>query len=93
MDGLTLNNLRQQAENISGESLDNLLKDVTSPGKISQNSRPTSETTSYSGFDPRVNLTVKSKNNNAVHITQFLSEWSRKRRIRKQKETGAVVCY
>ena len=88
MDGLTLNNLRQQAENISasGELLDNLLKDVTSPEKTSQNSRPTSETTSYSGFDPRVNLTVKSKNNKAVHITQFLSERSRKRRISKQKE-------
>ena len=88
MDGLTLNNLRQQAENISasGELLDNLLKDVTSPEKTSQNSRPTSETTSYSGFDPRVNLTVKSKNNKAVHITQFLSERSPKRRISKQKE-------
>ena len=42
MDGLTLNNLRQQAENISasGELLDNLLKDVTSREKTSQNSRP-----------------------------------------------------
>ena len=88
MDSLTLSNLRLQAGHISasGELLDNLLKDVTSPEKTSQNSRPNSETTSYSGFDPRVNLTVKSKNNKAVHITQFLSERSRKRRISKQKE-------
>ena len=37
-------------------------------------------------FDPRINLTVKVTTNKAGHITQFLSEQSKKRRLSRRKE-------
>ena len=93
----TIKDLRQQATNIqaSGELFDllslNQNQNKAQATTMEGLSRP-AEVSSFeaaskgSFFDPRINLTVKATTNKAVHITQFLSERSKKRRLSRRKE-------
>ena len=93
----TIKDLRQQATNIqaSVELFDLLLlnhnQNKAQATTMEGLSRP-AEVNSFeaaskgSFFDPRMNLTVKATTNKAVHVTQFLSERSKKRRLSRRKE-------
>jgi hypothetical protein len=77
---LTIQDIRKQASELdaAGKSLDELLNPTRA---LPVKSVPVSNT----GFDPRSILTLKA-GVKTVHITQFLSEKTRKRRISRRRE-------
>lgn len=83
---MTIGDVRRQVHNGqqlmgAGKTLDMMLGSAP----IEQNKDHKQSTTNYA-FDPRTLLTIKSSSKKAVHITQFLSEATKKRRqARKRK--------
>ena len=86
---VTIADLRRQADNDqqlfgSGKTLDVLLGVEHAPDRPTV-SAPSNQSPSYE-FDPRTILTVKAATKKAVHITQFLSEATRKKRQTRRKQ-------
>ena len=63
----------------AGKTFDVLLKDPSAPV-------PKETASIFGQMDPRAILTIKSQTNKAIHITQFLTEKSKRRRQSRRKE-------
>ena len=63
----------------AGKTFDHLLSDPTAPS-------PKHATSVFGQMDPRAILTIKSQTQKAIHITQFLTEKSKRRRQGRRKE-------
>ena len=86
---VTIADLRRQADNDqqlfgSSKTLDVLLGVEHAPDRPTV-SAPSNQSPSYE-FDPRTILTLKASTKKAVHITQFLSEATRKKRQTRRKQ-------
>ena len=85
----TIADLRRQAMNDdqlcgTGTLLDNMLSGQGHVNNVYPKNLPTSQTNFE--FDPRTVLTIKATRQKAVHITQFLSESTKKRRQARKKQ-------
>ena len=93
---VTINEIRSQATQLqaAGKTFDQLFTASTQATNISEsvNSKqtepraPTSEHLIFDVSDPRTVLTVKSNAKKATHITQFLSERTKKKRQSRRRE-------
>jgi hypothetical protein len=80
---VTINDIRNQVTELAsaGKGLDELLNQ----GKSTPMPPVSAAAVSHTGFDPRSILTLKSAIK-TIHITQFISEKTRKRRISRRRE-------
>lgn len=86
---LTISQLRRQMQNDNqlegaGKTLDSLgISPPTSNDKCINKSK---SSWSDCAFDPRTMLTIKASSAKAVHITQFLSEATKKKRLARKRQ-------
>ena len=93
---ITVNDIRYQASQLeaTGEALDVLLNQTAPNCETSMSCNTQMNTTvNVPDFgkicdtsDPRMILTVKSSNKKAIHLTQFLTEVTRKKRQGRQRD-------
>lgn len=87
---LTISQLRRQMQNDNqlegaGKTLDSMLG-ISPPTSNDKCINKSKSSWSDCAFDPRTMLTIKASSAKAVHITQFLSEATKKKRLARKRQ-------